>query len=70
MLQFVVRFPEGFRDLSVLPKEYKKGEVAIIEGEDKFRQVQQSQPVLEMLERRLPVAQKSIPAPRKTKDDK
>ena len=68
MLQFVVKFPKGFKDLSLLPKHYRAGEVAIIEGEAKFNQVRQSQPDIELLERRLPKAQKSIPTPRKTKD--
>jgi hypothetical protein len=66
MLQFVVRFPSGFKDLSVLPRYYKRGEQEVIEGEAKFNQVRQSQPDIEVLERRLPINKKRIPAKRKT----
>lgn len=69
MIQYVVRFPKGFRDLSIIPKFIEWGGVEVIEGDDKLKQIQQSQPEIEVLERRLPKAKKTIPA-RKPKDAK
>lgn len=64
MIQYLVKFPKGFKDLSVLPRFYEWGETEVIDGEQKLNQVRQSQPNIEVLERRLPKAKKPAGKPK------
>ena len=59
MIEFVLRFPEGFSDFQLIPERLKRGEVRKV-SEAKAKQIIQSDPSVVVLERRLPINKKVI----------
>ena len=66
MIQFVLRFPQGFADHQLIPERLKKGEVRTVNAA-RAKQIMQSDPSVQVLERRLPINKKNIPAKKKVK---